>query len=175
MDQVNISNINMTGIQTPVFIKLGDRSRQNPDSAHLPGVLRNITISDVKAISVSKMSSSITGYPGNFVQNVRLTNISFMGPGGGNAGDTSRTVPENQGNYPENRMFGYSLPAYGLYIRHAMQINLQNVSLGFSATDVRPAIMVTDVNGATGTGLTLQPPSSGVNAVKVVNSGNISF
>jgi hypothetical protein len=175
MDQINISHINMTGIQTPLFIKLGDRNRRNPDTMHLPSVIRNITISDVNAVSVSKMSSSITGFPGSYVQNVRLSNISFISPGGGNAGDTVRAVPENKGQYPENRMFGYSLPAYGLYIRHATQITLQNVVLGFSAADVRPAIVVDDVNGITGKGLTLQPPSSGGSAVKVTGSTNVSL
>ncbi|WP_161596659.1 glycoside hydrolase family 28 protein [Chitinophaga vietnamensis] len=175
MSDISISHINMTGIQTPIFIKLGDRSRMNPDSAHMPGTMRNILISDINAVSVSKMSSSITGWPGNYVQQVVLRNIFITCPGGGNAADASHVVIESQGNYPENRMFGASLPAYGLYVRHAQQITLDSVFLGFSSTDVRPAVYLEDVNGLNGKRVTLQPSSSGGEAVKVVNSSNVSL
>jgi hypothetical protein len=46
--------------------------------------------------------------------------------------------------YPEYHMFG-TLPAYGLYIRHAKGIVLRNVTLDFEHADLRPAIICDDV------------------------------
>jgi len=173
MDNVHIDGIQMSGVQTPLFIKLGDRSRWNPDSAHVPGIIRNIAISHISAVNVSGMTSSITGFPGYYVQNVRLSDISFMSPGGGNGADTSRGIPEKQTEYPENAMFGPSLPAYGLYIRHAKQIILQNVKLGFMAPDVRPALWMEDVEGMMATGLQMKPPSNGKHYARIVQSSGI--
>jgi polygalacturonase len=45
MDQVKISDIIMDGVQTPIFIKLGDRRRYNK----VPGQLKNVQINNIVA------------------------------------------------------------------------------------------------------------------------------
>ena len=62
MDQVAITNISMTGIQTPLFIRLGSRKGT--------GSLKNIIISNIIATNESMITSSITGIPGSYVENV---------------------------------------------------------------------------------------------------------
>jgi len=115
MDQVSISNISMTGVQTPIFIRLGSRS--NPT-----GSLKNVMISNVTATSSSRMCSIISGVPGFYIENITLRDMIMTSPGGGTAENAARIVPENQTGYPENRMFGWSLPAYGLYVRHGWRM-----------------------------------------------------
>jgi hypothetical protein len=56
------------------------------------------------------IGSSITGLPGQPVENVILSNIQFTDEGGGTAADAQRLVPERDTSYPEGWMFG-TLPA----------------------------------------------------------------
>jgi hypothetical protein len=64
--------------------------------------------------------------------------------GGGEVADVTRIVPENENHYPENRMFGSSLPAYGLYVRHARNIEINNVQFDLLQPDFRPALWFDD-------------------------------
>jgi polygalacturonase len=137
MDRIVISNISMQNIQTPIFIRLGSRTNQ-------PGILKNVVISGVTATSESLMSSIISGIPEHFVENITLRDIILSSPGGGTKMDAERIVPENIKGYPENRMFGDSLPAYGLYVRHARNIVLDNVQCYSVTPDERPAFLFLD-------------------------------
>lgn len=139
IDQVVISNISMTGVQTPIFIKLGNRKFQ-------PSPVGHIIISNVTATSNSLLPSSITGIPGHDVENVILRDIMLISTGGGTQKDAAFTdVPENAGGYPGNTMFGNRLPAYGLYLRHVKNIDLENVKFYLLSPDERPAVYQSDV------------------------------
>lgn len=138
MEQVTISNITMTGVQTPVFIRLG--SRKNPT-----GILKNILISNVIATSHSKIASSITAVPGFHVENVTLRDI-FITNKLSVASPLSKAVPEKETAYPENRMFGWELPSYGFYIRHAKNITLENIRISLLQPDARPAFWLEDAH-----------------------------
>ena len=62
--------------------------------------------------------------------------------------DFRRRVAEVARAYPENRMFGHILPAWGLYLRHADDVRLENVTLRLTAADAREEAAVTsDVTG----------------------------
>ncbi|MCX5646660.1 MAG: glycosyl hydrolase family 28-related protein [Phycisphaerae bacterium] len=67
MDQIAITNVSMTGVQTPLFIRLGSRRGT--------GSLRNVIISNITAINESLITSSITGIPGSYVENVAIRNV----------------------------------------------------------------------------------------------------
>lgn len=140
-ENVNIRNISMTDVQTPIFIRMGRRN----ESGH-PGGNRmsGITISGVTAVSESMMSSSITGVPGIRPENIYLSDIDITAPGGGTEEMAKREVPEAEAKYPENRQFGHSLPAGGLYIRHADHVFLSNVKFHFREPDARPLIVTDD-------------------------------
>jgi polygalacturonase len=139
IDQVVINNISMTGIQTPIFIKLGNRKFD-------PGQVNHIIISNITATSNSLIPSSITGLPGHDIDNIILRDIMLVSIGGGSKEDAAFTeVPENAGAYPENTMFGNRLPAYGLYLRHVRNIDLQHVKFYLLSADERPAVYQSDV------------------------------
>lgn len=139
MDQVTISNITMSGVQTPIFIRLGNRT-------HSTGSLRNVLISNITATSRSLIASSITGIPGFYVENLMLKNIIINSLGGCSESDLKMPVPEAEKEYPENRMFYSNLPAYGFYIRHAKNITLDNIQLNIEQPDIRPAIWLEDAH-----------------------------
>ena len=106
--------------------------------------MRGITISGVTAECESMMSSSITGVPGLYPENIYLSDINITAPGGGTAEMAAAEVPEAEKSYPENRALGHSLPASGLYIRHANNVYLSNVRFHFRAPDARPLIVTDD-------------------------------
>lgn len=142
MDQVTISNITMNDVQTPVFIRLG--SRRNPT-----GSIKNVLISNILATTHSLIASSITAVPGFYIENVTIRDMIVNCKGGGTLADANRMVPESEKAYPENRMFGNTLPAYGLYIRHARNIYLDNIQFNLVNPDSRPAIWFEDARVVT--------------------------
>ena len=73
-----------------------------------------------------------------------LSNIRIVYRGGGTREDAAREPPENETAYPEPSMFG-TLPAYGFYLRHARNVTLRDVEVGFEGEDLRPAFVLQDV------------------------------
>ena len=138
-ENVNISNISMRDVQTPIFIRMGRRGLHCEGSR-----LRGVTISGVTAESESMMSSSITGVPGLYPEDIYLSDIDITAPGGGTADMAQLKVPEAEDTYPENRKLGHILPASGLYIRHANNVYLSNVRFHFREADARPLIITDD-------------------------------
>ena len=138
-ENVNISNVSMRDVQTPIFIRLARRGSDCSKS-----YMKGITISGVTAVSESMMSSSITGVPGLYPENIYLSDIDITAPGGGTADMASIEVPEAEDTYPENRKLGHILPAGGLYIRHANNVYLSNVRFHFREPDGRPLIITED-------------------------------
>lgn len=168
MDQVTISNITMTGVQTPIFIRLGNRTGQT-------GSLKNIIISNVTATAVSRMSSTISAIPGSFIENIILRDIIISSKGGGTIADTKRKVPESEKDYPENRMFGWTLPAYGLYVRHVKNLTLNNVQFNLAQQDARAAIWLEDVHGMHATGLKTDTSFGKATQVRQINTSGVSI
>lgn len=149
-DNITVSNIHMDYVQTPVFIKLGKRMERISSDPLSPvsGRIRNVKIENVTATSYSKITSSITGYPGNDVENIELTNIHIRSMGKTSVDEVPVVVPENEKDYPENRMFGFVLPSSGLYVRHAQGITLRNITLETRHPEVRPDILLDNVHRA---------------------------
>ena len=147
MENITISNISMRDVQTAIFVYLGNRARREKptDPVRPPGMLKNVIITHVNAISHSKITCSISGQPGYPVENIQLSNIQLNSMGKGTAEEASLPVPERPASYPEQRMFGYSLPAYGFYVRHAKNISFQNVDFQLRNPDMRPAYALDDV------------------------------
>ncbi|MFT4092318.1 MAG: glycosyl hydrolase family 28 protein [Niabella sp.] len=161
MDQITISNISMTGVQTPIFIRLGNRR-------NAAGSLKNILISQITAKAVSQITSSITAVPGFYVENVTLRDLIFELPGGITTSMENYVVPEKEKAYPENRQFGWILPAYGMYIRHAKKIALDNIQFHLKEGDERPAIILEDVSDCK-----INAPFLTPERIKQINTSNI--
>lgn len=143
IDGISVSNISMQDVQTPVFIRLGDRRRTyHPEG----GVLRNVSISNISATSESLMCSSITATEGFLVENVTVSNIVVSHPGGGTKEMAKAEVPEFPKKYPENRMFGCTLPAQGFYLRNVRGVNLCDLRFTARKADARPVFVLDNVS-----------------------------
>ena len=146
MENITINNLtmmDMTGYG--IYVTTGKRNRTPGLTA--PSRARNILISNVLIDGVSKLSGiQISGLPEQPVEGLRLENIRLTGNGGGTAEDAARQPKELGTGYPEPSKIG-TLPAYGLYVRHARDLELANIHLNFSAPDLRPAAAFSDIDG----------------------------
>jgi hypothetical protein len=149
MENINVSNIDITGTAAPIFVRLGDRGRRYKKDMPRPevGKLRNVTISNIKASTDSPMGCAIAGLTDHPIENLVLKNISISFPGGGKEGDRTRSFDEKPGNYPECTMFARRLPAYGFYFWHVKGLTLENVELTARKADERQAMVMEDVEG----------------------------
>ncbi len=167
MDQVTIANVSMTGVQTPLFIRLGSRNGR--------GSLRNVVISNITATNESLITSSITGIPGSYVENVTVRDVIFTYKGTGTMAQANAPVPEKEATYPENRMFGPSLPAYGLYARHVKNLVFENFRFNLSASDARPAVLLDDCHNVKLIDLDVAAPSDDQPLVRLTQSTNVTL
>lgn len=93
----------------------------------------------------------IAGLPNSMIKGVELKNITVHHPGGGNplyadvSLDSLSQVPELPAKYPEFSMFR-ELPAWGIYIRHAENIQCENVELFCRDKDYRTPVVMDDVH-----------------------------
>ena len=156
MDGITISNIFADSAAVPLFIRLGDRARpyRSDKPVDKVGSIKNISINHFQAINAQKIGSSILGIPGHPIENVKLSNISFTYSGGGTVEESLRAIPEMIDAYPEAVNFG-PLNAFGLNIRHAINIEIHNSHFTTSEADYRPSIFIDRVNDVTITGLHL--------------------
>ncbi len=139
MENINISNIVMSGVMTPIFLRFADRKGE-------PQYFKNVVISNIIAESEGYMCSSITGIPGHKIEGITLRDIIMRSMGTGTREFAQYPVPEGIKSYPQNVItFGHTMPAHGLYIRHAANITMENIQLYLDAPDERPAIVMDDV------------------------------
>jgi polygalacturonase len=148
LEDVTITNITMHDIvNLPIFIRLGARGRSPPDQPRV-GTIRHINISNIIAVnSASRYACIITGIPGHDIEDVRLSNIQIVYPGGIGKADATTEPLEREKAYPEPTMFR-SMPAYGFFIRHVSGIELSDVKLTVMQEDQRPPFVLDHVKNA---------------------------
>ncbi len=146
LERVTASNITMDNVRCPLFIRLGNRARPFQTGALAPGMgrLSDVRISGIVATGAGSIGCSIVGLPGFPVENVELSGLRLSFAGGGKESDAQRQIPEKPHAYPEYSMFGI-LPAYGLYCRHAHNLTLRDIEVGWREADARPSLLCDDV------------------------------
>ena len=186
VDGGEIENILVDGLEAvntsnAIYLRTGIRWNNGKK-----GYLRNITLSNIKVeVPATKADagysyegpiedlprnispSGIVGIPELPIENVTLKNVEIIYPGGGNklyafrgtSDEELDSIPEMKDVYPEFSQFK-ELPSWGLFIRHAKGITLDNVRLVAGAKDYRPAIVADDVQGLEIKNLKTEEPSS---------------
>ena len=146
MEDITISNITMRGIvQSPLFLRLGTRMRGPKDLQ--PGVLRRVILSNiVSSGAVAEYTSIISGVPGLYVEDIKISDLYLQQLGGGSKEWAALNAPEKENAYPEPNMFG-TLPARGFFIRHARNLEFSNIEIATEKPDARPAFWMYDVHG----------------------------
>ncbi|SEA55905.1 Polygalacturonase [Prevotella sp. tc2-28] len=156
MENVNVSNINVEGTESPIFIRLGNRARgyqlKGTDFDSLipidhVGSINGIHLDNIQIRNAGAMGCSITGLPNHPVTNVWLSHISIHHKGGIKASDLpeiERSVKdEKEKDYPESTMWG-CLPAKGFFVRHTRNIHFNDITIQTEEADVRPDFVQVD-------------------------------
>jgi hypothetical protein len=171
IEDITVQNIVMNDIvSSPIFIRLGNRGR-SPAGTPV-GSIRRVTISHVTVTDAdARYASIIAGLPDHPVEDITLRDIRIVYRGGLTLEQVAQqppelinlfflrgpgltgprdpfAPPEQEKSYPEPSMFGL-LPAYGLFLRHARGITVENVTLGYSREDSRPPVVLQDVTDIT--------------------------
>jgi polygalacturonase len=174
LEDVTISNITMRDIvNSPFFLRLGGRMR-GPEGVP-PGELRRVMISNVMVYNAdAHFSTLISGIPGHEIEDVKLNNIRiYYRQIDSPASRIQATVPEYIKTYPEPQKFGV-LPAYGFFIRHVKNIEINNVEVTYLGKETRAAIIMDDVKGAELFNVEVQK-ASGAPRLMLKNSSNIKL
>ena len=165
-ENILVDSLHAVNTSNPIYVVVGER-RDRPSSMH-DVTIRNLycEVPADKADSGypyegpvednprNPSPSGIVGLPGNPVTNITLENIKIVYPGGGDPHlvcvDTNHLdlVPEMPKAYPEFSQHK-ELPAWGLYVRHAQNVTLRNISFTAQKPDYRVAIVLDDVKGHT--------------------------
>jgi polygalacturonase len=143
MEDVTVRSLRLNDVTSaPIFVRLGDR-RRGPSGTQI-GSTRGIAISDFEATAIDpRFAAMIAGIPGHPVTGVMLRNIHLQFLGGGSAVDAARVPEEHAEAYPEPSMFG-TLPAWGLWVRHARDVTIDRLTMETLRPDARPPILVQD-------------------------------
>lgn len=153
INNINIRDITMVEVKTPILIRLGARLsvfRKDQDTQQPIGTLENVSIKNVKAKAADNaqlMPPSgilITGIPDHPIKNITLENIEINLAGGGTNENARQVVPEAIDKYPEVKTFGPLVPAYGVWARHVDGLKLKNIKFTLSHNDLRPAFICED-------------------------------
>jgi polygalacturonase len=170
VEDIEIDGLRATHTGNPLFLRFAERREGKGTPCLKDIVIRNVEVEvpldkpdagysyegPVEDLPRNVSPSSIVGTPGHRIQNVLLENIVFSYPGHADSAYAYRgcspeelaAIPEWERRYPEFSMWK-ELPAWGLYIRHADNITLRNVTLRLNGDDYRPAIVADDVNELT--------------------------
>ncbi|NIG53076.1 glycoside hydrolase family 28 protein [Chitinophaga sp. Cy-1792] len=147
INNIAISDVEMDSVNMPVIMRLGARLKtfRDGDAKQPPGSITNISIKNVNVKHGTWTGMLISGIPGHLIENVSLENIHINIPGTGTAADAAVVLEEKPADYPEIKMFGKIIPAYGLYIRHVSNFRFNNITFTSDKTDERPAIIGYDL------------------------------
>ena len=128
LDGMTVRNIDFgRGVGTPFSVRLGRRHK-----SRLPGgsCLRHVRIEGIRMSepAANAVACSITGVPGLKPEDVVIRNSDFQFPGAApeSLGAVNPT-DECERSFPWPFVFKAALPAYGLYVRNADGVVLENV------------------------------------------------
>jgi polygalacturonase len=148
IEDVSVTNVTMRDVvEAPIFLRLAARMR-GPSGVPV-GVLRRVLLSNITCSCAPgwRIGAILAGIPGHPIEDVKLSDIVIVHPGGGTKEDAQRQLPEKEKDYPEPNMFG-TTPAHGFFIRHARGVEMNGIKIEHANEDLRPAFVIEDVKGA---------------------------
>lgn len=143
IDNLTITDCDITNCGQAVFILLADRRRTVPGRKTRVGTISNIYFKNITGNGFTQQYPSIiTGIKGHHIQNVVFEDILFTMKGGVIMRD--QKVPEYDGTYPEGSKFGKT-NAMAFFVRHTDQISFINCKIDSEKSDARKWLVTENV------------------------------
>lgn len=147
IDNINISDVEISNTGQAIFILLADRGRTVPGRKSRIGTISNIHFKNIRGKGFTQQYPSIiTGIPGHNVQNVIFEDLDLELKGG--IKKTGQEVMEYDGKYPEGYKFG-DTNAHAFFIRHTDSVEFINCDITTESPDARDWLVQEDVGEVT--------------------------
>ena len=91
-----------------------------------------------------QLSSNVCGLKDRPLENITLRNVHLKVAGG--VTEYDKEVPDNGPEYPEVMVYGWTLPAKGIYFRHVKGLTMDNVTVESYNPDAREDFVFEDVS-----------------------------
>lgn len=143
LENVRVHDITMRkGVCVPLVFRLGRRhGRENWGRT----AMRNITLERIRMedAALCGVGNFISGVPGLDIDGVTIRDSSFKMQALADARDWRHVVlPERESMYPGAGIFERPMPAHFLYVRHARNVMLENVTVEVvGGGETRPAVV----------------------------------
>ncbi len=145
VNNIKISNIEMDSMTCPLFIRLCNRNGDKKDYLDGKGEINNITVKNITAKNI-EIPVMIMGIPNQKIKDVNLHNFDLKYAEGKDYIDLRFRIPEQEKEYPECNRFR-NINAYGVFVRHAENISLENFKVKSRKKTHRRFIKIVDCNG----------------------------
>ncbi len=154
VSDVTVRNIRMDSVCCPIFIMLNRRNcdgfldAEDEKRRRNGGHIQNVLIENVEA-KKAEMPSIITGFHDKtdgvtgYIDGVTIRNYACRYAEDREVLDIRDEIHESITDYPESNSFG-DVPAYGIYVRHAKNIALEDVSIEARSMNTRECIVCED-------------------------------
>ncbi|RYZ99823.1 MAG: glycoside hydrolase family 28 protein [Sphingobacteriaceae bacterium] len=145
MQNILLQNITMDNVNTPIFIRLGNRARPYQTGQYVSKIddVKDISINNV-FVTNARSPSSIMGLHNKRINNVSISNYTVRYTSSQLPGPYNKVAFAEFG-YPMSTMFK-NLPAYAFYCRNVSGVHLQNINIYSAETETRPALAFDRVN-----------------------------
>lgn len=127
VSNINISDIEIDSMACPLFIRLCNRNGDNKSELDGRGEITNISINNITAENI-EIPIMVMGIPNQKICDVNLKNFDLKYADGKDYFDLRFNIPEQEKEYPECNRFR-NINAFGVFIRHAKNINLENIKI----------------------------------------------
>ena len=145
-EDITYSNIAMRNLcGAPFFLRLGARLRG--PSGTQPGRLRRVLFSNITSSGAGQLPAIVAGIPSHPVEDLKISDLYLEQTGGAASAMAVINPPEKESAYPASDMFG-ALPATGVFLRHARNVEMSNIEIATQSPDARPAFWLEDIDGA---------------------------
>lgn len=157
LENVNINNIIMENVGSPLFIRTGRRNLtfdtpkeldfygEGCENDKKSGKIENIIFSNITAsVTVKERDRNsifISGVSDSYVKNIVISDVNIIFPGGGTKNERNIAVLEDEYKYPEQWFFGVT-PSYGIYARYVDGFFVRNAVFHTKTADEREAVVM---------------------------------
>lgn len=172
MEDVVVSGITLRDpVNHPLFVHHGARMRA-PKGTPV-GAIRRVRFEDVHVSGADpRYPCGVEGFADGPVEDVSFTGVEVTSPGGGTAGDAARE-PEYRRETSLEASYLKTLPAHGLWARHAKRLTVRDCRFAVEKPDARPTVALRNVAGAQIDGLVSSKPRDA--AVSAKDSSGIAL
>ncbi len=147
MEDVVVSDITLRDpVNHPLFVHHGARMRA-PKGTPV-GAIRRVRFEDVQVSGADpRYPCGVEGFADGPVEDVSFVGVEVTSPGGGTVADATRE-PEYRRETSLEVSYLKTLPAHGLWARHAKRLTVRDCRFAVEQRDARPAVALRHVEGA---------------------------